>query len=624
MCGIAGVVTTDPNMDNDHVVGSMIRALKHRGPDSDSVVAVDLCTMGHARLSIIDIEGGQQPMSSHDKRFCIVFNGEIYNYQELRNALKQKGCYFKTKSDTEVIMEAYRIYKDECVRCFNGMFAFAIWDNDEKKLFASRDRLGQKPFYYSVSESGTFFFASEVKAMIAAGSQNPVLDYQSMDAYLSFGYIPPDRCIYKNINTLLPGHVLYFTKGRTRINKYWEIQFNGNNDLISETEAIENLHVLLDRSVKYRLIADVPVGAFLSGGKDSSTIVHYAQKKTHIPLRTFSVGFGSIINELPIAGEVALQEHSDHHEINLGDIHVADLLLKMADIYDEPIGDSSCIPTYLVSEFASRDVKVALSGDGGDELFGGYDYYSVLERMSTLPHTGILYHLYNNVLKLAAAIFPIHQLHRQLWELNTRRIYPDLYDTRIAVRRWFHDDERRQLWNSKSCVFNEFQMIDPCPQSANGLDKVFYVDLQSFFRGQILPKLDRASMAVGLETRCPFLDPELVDFMLSLPSRFKINNGETRYLFKKAFQDCWPDAVKKHKKIGFHAPHFAWLLRSDVQELIHDVVLNVNNPIYQLVSHKLIKSMFNDFKNHHAGDKEQLWSVLVLALWFHRWNPSLT
>jgi asparagine synthase (glutamine-hydrolysing) len=335
-------------------------------------------------LSIIDLESGAQPMKDESGRYSITFNGEIYNYQDIRTELVKLGHRFNTHSDTEVIMRAFAEWGTECLHRFRGMYAFAVWDEREQRLFAARDLFGEKPLYYAVTDQGSLLMASEIKALLASGLLEPKLDLQAVDAFLAFGYVPPDRTIYKNVHTLPPGHHLEWDGSRVSVARYWQPRFDPH--AISLDVAAERMRELLHQAVRRQMVADVPVGAFLSGGHDSSTIVALMQQETRQPVKTFSVGFGEYINELPYARAVAPLPHR-HHEIDLGAPPVTELLERMVGVYDEPFRDPSHIPTYLISQYARRSVKVVLTGDGADELFGGYAWYPIMAASTEVSAT---------------------------------------------------------------------------------------------------------------------------------------------------------------------------------------------------------------------------------------------
>lgn len=355
MCGITGIVSNGTEIPPG-AVERMTNCLKHRGPDAQGYIHLPGCHLGHRRLSIIDLETGLQPMGDTSGRYWISFNGEIYNYRRLRAQLLEKNYDFKTRSDTEVILAAYSEWGAECLNRFRGMFAFAIWDTRRDKLFAARDLFGEKPFYYALLSDGSLVFGSEIKALLASGLLAPELDLKAVDAYLALGYVPPDRTIYRNIRVLAPGHFFECHAGRVVASQYWKPELKTTP--ISLDEAASRLRELLFQAVRRQMVADVPVGAFLSGGLDSSTVVALMQMQASAPVKTFSVGFGQCINELPYARQVANRYETEHYEMNLENPSVGRLFDNMVSVYDEPFGDSSNIPTYLIAEFARGHVKI--------------------------------------------------------------------------------------------------------------------------------------------------------------------------------------------------------------------------------------------------------------------------
>jgi len=377
MCGIAAIINP-AGEKRDGVIDRMARRLDHRGPDAVRSIRLAGCDLGHTRLSIIDLAGGSQPMADEIARCWVVFNGEIFNYRELRQTLESLGWKFRTQSDTEVLLRAYQQYGQDCAKHLNGQFAFVVWDTVERKAMAARDRMGEKPLYWAKTAAGDLIFASEIKSLLVSGLVAPRIDRTAVDAYLALAYVPPDRTVYENIHTLAPGGAMAWHNGTLRQWKYWEPAYS-TNPSVSAGEAVEEIRRLVAQAVKRQMVADVPVGAFLSGGLDSSTVVALMTEHARQPVTTFSVGFGDLINELPYARAVADVYKTNHHELQMN-IALDEMLLRMAEVYDEPFADSSNIPTYLMCGFARRTVKVALAGDGGDEVFGGYSWYTHLLR----------------------------------------------------------------------------------------------------------------------------------------------------------------------------------------------------------------------------------------------------
>jgi asparagine synthase (glutamine-hydrolysing) len=559
MCGIALLMNATAPAEP---LRRMVTRISHRGPDGQGYHLLDRCAFGHARLSIIDLSTGEQPMSDVNGRFFITFNGEIYNYRELRHELSGLGHEFKTQSDTEVILAAYEEWGVACLDRLRGMFALAIWDTFEKSLFAARDLFGEKPLYHATAADGSFVAASELKSLLAAGTLVPRLSFESVDAFLTFGYVPPDRTIYANVSTLMPGHYLLWKNGQLRTERYWKPRFG--TESISMHDAAERLGELLDQAVRRQMVADVQVGAFLSGGLDSSTIVALMQQHSDIPVKTFSVGFGDLINELPYARAVSQRYRTEHHEIDLRIPNVAELLERMVSVYDEPFADTSHIPTFLVSEFARRYVKVVLSGDGGDELLGGYWWHGTLARAEGLPRSFILWAMMRITSKI---LFDRNQaLRRRAVAFGYAARWPDPWLANVHSHIVFGAAERRHLWgrDSKQYVTGDYYRPG---HDVTGLNRGFYFDLTQYLPGDILVKVDRAAMAHGLETRAPFLDRDLVEFALSLPSSLKVDDTRGKLVLREACERLWPRELWNRPKQGFGSPVRTWLALPDVQAL---------------------------------------------------------
>jgi asparagine synthase (glutamine-hydrolysing) len=562
VCGIAAIVGPD-SVESDRLPG-MVDALEHRGPDARGVKAVDGCSLGHARLSIIDLSTGDQPMTDAAGRYWIAYNGEMYNFHEIRDELERKGRAFRTHSDTEVIIAAYDEWGAGCLERFRGMFAFALWDTREKTLFAARDLFGEKPFYYARKANGSLIIASEIRAILASKLVDESLDLQSVDAFLTFGYVPPERTIYRNVASLPPAHRLEWRGGQVSVAPYWTPRLGYRR--IGMREAADELRHLAGQAVKRQMIADVPVGAFLSGGLDSSTIVALMQAQSPRPVKTFSVGFGKTINELPYAAAVARRYATEHHEIDLGDIDAAPLVVKMASVYDEPFADTSHIPTFLVAQYARQFVKVVLSGDGGDELFGGYSWYQQLQRSQSvrvLPRLQWL--LSRSASKALGDRWPALRERSSAAGLAARR--EDLWVRAVMVHTVTRLPDRQRLWGKN--MPEPYRPIEHKPDaSVEGLDRSFYFDLRFYLPGDILAKVDRAAMSNSLETRTPFLDRDVAEFALSLPAELKVSKGESKRVMRTAFADLWPEEIHDRPKQGFGSPIGEWFRQPALRELV--------------------------------------------------------
>lgn len=606
MCGISAIV--GPSADGT-VAGldRMVLALAHRGPDGQAAEYLPGCALGHTRLSIIDLECGAQPMADVTGRYRITFNGEIYNYAELRDELLIQGARFRTHSDTEVVLAACAHWGAAALEKFRGMFAFAIWDTTERVLFAARDLFGEKPLYYAPSTDGGLILASEIKALIASGHVSTELDLSAVDAYLAFGYVPPATSIYQAIRPLPPGHWMRWQDGRLALHRYWAPRLETRG--IGLDDAAETLRSLLRQAVKRQMVADVPVGAFLSGGLDSTSVVALMQGVNSRPVQTFSVGFGEEINELPYARAVARRYATEHHEVDLGAPPVGAMLERMAEVHDEPFADPSSIPTYLISQFARTHVKVVLGGDGGDEMFGGYGWYPMLA-------------LSDEVVGSRAEWFVLRALSRALRErsraLHRRSVaaglsarWPDMW-LRAAMNQVYISSSRRQaLWGTRFRSVPAFDIAhtDVAGPAVGGLNRAFYFDLTTYLPGDILVKVDRASMAHGLETRAPFLDRDLAEFALSLPACLKVDTGgRTKIVLRQACEQFWPDEVRARGKHGFGAPYKRWLQIPEVQSLAARV-FRAGGPL---------RALLPGISTSTPGHRYETWTLLTLGLWLER------
>src|SRR5260221_6146027 len=591
----------------------MATRLQHRGPDATTSIKLEQCHLGHNRLSIIDLTTGDQPMYDESKRYWISLNGEIYNYRELRASLETLGYRFRTTSDTEVLLQGYIHYQDDVLHQLNGQFAFMIWDVQERALFAARDRMGEKPLYWAYSTQGHLLLASEIKGLLASGLVEPRLDLVSVEEYLRLLYVPPHRTIYENVHTLQPGHAFRWKAGNHQIWEYWHPKYSGAS-AIDAHEAVEQVGFLLDRAVKRQMVADVPVGAILSGGLDSSTIVALMTRHTEKPIMTFSVGFGDLINELPFAREVANAYKTDHHELQM-EIDVAEMLEEMSGVYDEPFADSSNIPTYLIAKFARQYVKVALSGDGGDELFGGYDWYKrLLSQIQLQPSKLITAQAATLTLRaLVKAGLPFQQqrdlaIYKQRQILNVRR-EPDMWIRHGNNVSYFNAEQISSLFTRSSRAQDDLRNTYQPSSNITVLDRAVDFDVRCYLPGDILVKVDRAALAHGLESRAPFLDVDLVEFVLSLPWALRFKEGTGKYLLRESYSHLWPDMLKERTKQGVGAPIHRWINYPAVQNLLRRVTAS-SAPLTTLMPN--IADMLTEL------NPQQKWAVLCLGLWLDR------
>lgn len=610
MCGIAGIISPGVERYKSNL-DSMVKSLHHRGPDSNGLFYYPDCALGHTRLKIIDLETGAQPMFSPNKEDAIVFNGEIYGYQKIREELLT-FYHWQTKSDTEVILALYEKYGTKMIDKLPGMFSFALWDNRKKMLLCARDRFGEKPFYYAWGKNGEFIFASEIKAIIASKLVEPILDKQSIFHYLKRLYVHPQKTIYKNIFILPPAHNLIYHSGNLKIEKYWQLPVI--LEKIELNEALEKFKILFSGAVKSCLVADVPIGIFLSGGLDSSSIVAIASEFNK-DLTTLTFGFNDKSNELPYGRAVAKQYQTKHFELREENYNISELILKMQEVYDEPFADSSNIPTYLLARLASRKIKVALGGDGGDELLAGYDYwYNDLYYLEKIKNNGFYKNLFFRYLVkiLQLLNYPVAgNLKRPGRIYDLKEKYKNIPEAHFNQNIYFTNKEINNLIPD----FPIQEIVNLDFKQNNNLDTVFRMDVSDYLPGDILVKIDRASMANGLELRSPFLDMQFASFCLSLPYNLKISDNENKVILRRAYEDKWPASIKRRNKQGFGAPVEKWLKNKNVIQLKKDFLENDKNKIYQILS-------FKKCQPYLEKDDYKTWILLILSIWMegHKFN----
>lgn len=624
MCGIAGFIdlwdrrSPRGREERAAILQNMCEVIRYRGPDDSGSLLKDGVALGMRRLSIIDLAGGHQPISGEDGTATIVFNGEIYNFQELQPQLESHGHKFRTRSDTEAIVHAYEQYGTGCVKHLRGMFAFAIWDDRQKMLFIARDRAGEKPLYYTVTATGTLVFGSELKSLLEHPGVSRVTSAESLDAYFSLGYVPDPLSIFKNINKLPPGHFLTFRNGRVLIQEYWDFTYETNGNRRTEEDYIEELKELLDEAVRIRLVSDVPLGAFLSGGVDSSTVVALMARHMNHPVKTFSIGFlEDSYNELKYARQAAKKFNTDHHEFFVTP-EICNVVDELAWHFDEPFADSSAIPTYVVSKLAREHVTVVLSGDGGDELFAGYTRYvterkrrkfgllprrfrqGLMEPISrNLPHGAWGRNFLHNV-----ALDPIDRYFDNVsifTGLNKRSLYtPDFF----------------RVLGSSSHVGASFQEYGDKVSTNALLDALLYIDSKTYLPGDILTKVDRMSMAVSLEARVPLLDHKLIDFVTRIPASMKMAGVETKHLFKRAVAGLVPEEILTRPKQGFGVPIQQWI-NQQLRERIRDTLTDTRFRQRGIISPEYTDVLLDEHERGRRDHSMALWSLLMLELW-HR------
>jgi asparagine synthase (glutamine-hydrolysing) len=568
MCGIFGLLALSGRLDPEkYSLPNETSVLRHRGPDAFGCFLDEHAYLAHRRLSIIDLSSGNQPVYNEDRSVCVVFNGEIFNFQEIRDELAAKGHAFTTNSDTEVIVHSYEEYGKACVDRFRGMFAFAIWDARSKTLFLARDRLGIKPVFYAI-RNDVLYFASEMKAILQYPDFPREMDYDGLASYFTLSYIPDPLTIFAHIRKLSPGHTMTVAGGRISIEQYWDLSFSP--DGMRQDYYIEGLMDILNESVKLRMISDVPLGAFLSGGIDSGAIVAAMAKVSSDPVRTFCIGFGGnvggYLDERGYAREVAQQYESIHREYEVTPDFYG-LIEDIVTSFDEPFGDSGAVPTYYVCEAARREVTVALSGLGGDELFGGYERYlgfhysRLYNHLPTFLRESVIRPLVETLPERADGHYTVNHLKRfvRSGSLPEDSRYfgfismlgKDKKDNLFAEPERYADNFRA----CQDLVLRHFN----APNAEDPLDKVFYCDIKTYLPDDILTCTDRMSMRHSLEVRVPFLDHKFVEFCATIPSSMKVRFQDKKHIFKQALGGVLPKSVLNHRKQGFIGPMTKWL-----------------------------------------------------------------
>ena len=619
MCGIAGFVERDgdvsPRLERAMVLDRMCRVIAHRGPDDQGTMIDGAVALGMRRLSIIDLAGGHQPMAIEDGAVTVVFNGEIYNYRELFKELETRGHHFQTRSDTESILQCYREFGNDCVQHLRGMFAFAIWDARLRKLFVARDRAGEKPLYYTTTPAGTFVFGSELKCLLEHPEVKREINPEALDAYLTFGYVPDPLSIFKDIHKLPPGHFLTFSDGDLKVQQYWDFPAETNEHL-DYSECLEELRRLLKESVRMRLVSDVPLGAFLSGGIDSSTIVGLMAQEMSEPVKTFSIGFAEdSYDELKYARLVAKHFGTDHRELIITpDVcHIIDDLLWH---FDEPFADQSVVPTYFVSKLAREQVKVVLSGDGGDELFAGYTRYAIDRKRQGFEHLPRF--VRQGLMKSLSERLP-HGTRGRNYLYNVAQDPVDRYIDSISV---FTNLAKSELYSEDflgtlrrnhpaTSLYREFAAR---VRNGNSIDRLLYLDSKTYLPGDILTKVDRMSMAVSLEARVPLLDHVLIEFVGRMPSSWKMRGLESKFIFKEAVKGLVPDEILNRPKQGFGVPIAAWI-NDQLRERIDDTLSDPRTRQRGFIRPEYVDVLRVEHNRGRRDHSPALWTVLMFELW---------
>jgi asparagine synthase (glutamine-hydrolysing) len=633
MCGICGVTWTNPDKAIDRtILDQMTDILQHRGPD-DRGTYYDYDTgigLGQRRLSILDLSpNGRQPMGNEDGSIQVVLNGEIYNYQILRNELIQLGHQFKSNTDTEILVHLYEEEKEKMLERLNGMFAFAIWDTRERRLFFARDRIGKKPLFYRY-ESGRFLFASELKSIVTIKDVPRKVNNNSLSDYFLYGYIPHPNTIYDGISKLSPAHFGVWQNDQLFIKRYWEPNFNEEVNRLSQEEWSNELRYLLTDAVRIRLRSDVPIGAFLSGGIDSSIITGLMQQESSQQIRTFSIGFDQQeFDETPFARQIAEQHGTCHQEFFVQP-SIQDLLPKLVWHYDEPFADSSAIPTWYLCEMTRKEVTVALSGDGGDELFAGYDRYRAA-RMGMITRrlplffrrfmAGTIHGVIPDSLKKGSTL---RRIKRYLETLDKEPL--EQYSLWLTA---FNSKQRTNLFTDS--FYESIKMHNPLEFMKQALlncaerdtvSQFSLIDFQTYIPGDIMTKVDIASMAHSLECRSPLLDYRIVELASKIPVHLKMNARRGKIIFRKTFQNILPYNINNRPKKGFSVPIADWF-RNTLKDTIRDVLLDSRCIQRGYFKRTSIERMLEEHLSAKVDHAHRIWQILILELWMRQWIDSL-
>ena len=625
MCGITGWATLDshtpPPEGGKELLHAMCERMVHRGPDSEGLFVTSGVALGMRRLAIIDLVTGEQPVFNEDKSVAVVLNGEIYNYRELRSDLERRGHSFRSASDTEVLPHLYEEYGDGVISELNGMFAFALWDSRRRRLLIARDRFGEKPLYWGIFDN-TLLFASEPKVLLAHPSVKPALNLQALRQYLSFDYVPAPLSIYEGINKLPAAHKLTLEDGRVYVERYWRLSYKTAEPVPTENEAAEHLRDLMADAVRMRLVSDVPLGVLLSGGVDSSSVAALAVAASSEPVKTFSISFAEAsFDESAYARSVAKFLGTDHHEERLSANLAANLVSEIGAWMDEPFSDPSLVPTYLLSRFTRKHVTVALGGDGGDELFAGYPMYGGLrwaEFYKRVP-AGLR----------ASIIEPLVKL----LPVKTKNLSFDYKAARFITGAKYDPVARHHVWFGSFTPEEHFELLSPDALAASNGDiyahareiaaecdnddlvtQMQSVDTRLYLAEDILTKVDRASMAVSLEVRAPFLDPRVAQFAASLPCNYKLHGHKTKYILKKAVKEMLPPFVTRRGKKGFGVPVAEWL-KVKLRPVARDLLSPERVRRAGVFNADYVARLQDEHERGVANHRKLLWTLLMFELW---------
>ncbi len=633
MCGIAGWASLDSNKSSQNhseaVLHSMCERMKHRGPDSEGLWFGESVALGMRRLSIIDLHTGEQPVYSEDKSIVVVMNGELYNFREVRTDLEKRGHNFETQTDTEILPHLYEEYGEAMLEHINGMFAFALWDKRKRKLVLARDRFGEKPLYYGMFDN-KLIFASEPKVLLENPHVKAEINTDALRQYLSFDYVPAPHSIYKGISKLPAAHLLILEKGEIKTRRFWNLSFHKNDNTPTIKEASARLKELLADSVRMRLVSDVPLGILLSGGVDSSTVAAFAAQFSTEKVKTFSIGFEEdSFDESKFARQVATHLGTEHYEDKLSVEKAANLISEIGTWLDEPMSDGSLLPTLLLSRFVRKYVTVALGGDGGDEIFAGYPMY--FGHKMARVYDSIPQFIRSGLIEPIVTSLPVSTKNLSFDYKAKRFVAASKYDVVTRHHSWFGSfliDAQNNLLSkdvlaeTSGDIYKEAKDLLKITDATNEIEQMQFLDMNFYMAEDILTKVDRASMAVSLEVRAPFLDSRVAEFAASLPLEYKLKGSKGKYILKKAVEDLLPRNVLQRPKKGFGVPIAEWL-KGRLNPLLHDLLAPERLKKQNLFDADFVQKLIKEHETGAASHHKQLWTLLVFQLWYDNFLKKL-
>jgi asparagine synthase (glutamine-hydrolysing) len=636
MCGIAGwlKLNNDAAPNSEAVLHAMCETIVHRGPDSEGLWIDDRVALGMRRLSIIDLKTGDQPVFNCDRSVIVMMNGELYNYREVRADLEKRGHKFTTNSDTEILPHLYEEYGEAFIDHVNGMYSFSLWDTRRKKLIIARDRFGEKPLYYGVFD-GKLIWASEPKALLANPPVNPEVDLNALRHYVSFDYVPAPMSIYKGVSKLPAAHMIVVEDGEVRVRRYWDLKWRPDHTELNgsvhaktqrrKEEAADELRDLLSDAVRMRLVSDVPLGILLSGGIDSSTVAAFATQHATERVKTFSIGFEEdSFDESKYARRVAKHLNTEHYEDKLSATTAGDLISDIGKWLDEPMSDGSLIPTYLLARFVRKHVTVALGGDGGDELFAGYPMYyahGVAAKYNAIPAF-----IRSALIEPVVNALPVSTNNLSFDYKAKRFIRAARFDDVTRHHSWFGSFSREQheklfthdvIDATDADIYRGVRELVNASDAKSIVERMQYADINFYLAEDILTKVDRAAMAVSLETRAPFLDPRVGQFAASIPAEYKLKGKSGKVILKEAMKDLLPHDILHRPKKGFGIPIAEWL-KGRLNPLMHDMLAPERLRSQGLFNPDCVANLIREHESGAASHHKELWTLLVFQLWFER------